>query len=106
MTVMPTSFQLDPEDRQLILTWTDGEVTRHDYTLLRRQCPCANCQAARDKARKSMGLRILSGPPGPRTEPAILKVEPVGRYALRFDWDDGHSAGIYPFEFLRRDRQK
>jgi ATP-binding protein involved in chromosome partitioning len=25
----------------------------------------------------------------------------VGRYALQFMWSDGHSTGIYPFEFLR-----
>ena len=28
-------------------------------------------------------------------------VELVGRYAIRVWWDDGHSSGIYTFEFLR-----
>jgi len=28
-------------------------------------------------------------------------VEPVGRYALQFKWNDGHSSGIYSFEHLR-----
>ena len=26
----------------------------------------------------------------------------VGRYALRFDWSDGHETGIYPWDLLRR----
>ena len=26
----------------------------------------------------------------------------VGRYALQFVWSDGHSTGIYPFEYLRK----
>jgi len=25
----------------------------------------------------------------------------VGRYALQFVWSDGHSTGIYTFEYLR-----
>ena len=31
-----------------------------------------------------------------------LEIEYVGRYALRFQWSDGHSTGIYPFDMLRR----
>jgi DUF971 family protein len=26
----------------------------------------------------------------------------VGKYALQFDWSDGHTTGIYPFELLRQ----
>ncbi len=106
MNAMPTRFDLDPENRQLVLTWTDGEVTRHDYTRLRRLCPCANCQLERDKVTRSRGLRILSKPTGAPPEPGLQKVEPVGRYALRFEWEDGHSAGIYPYALLRQDGQK
>ncbi len=85
MATLPTDFKLDPETRVLTLTWTDGEVTRHDYTELRRLCPCANCEIERDRVRQSMGLRILSGTKPHPAAPLLLKVEPVGRYALRFD---------------------
>ena len=34
-----------------------------------------------------------------------MKVEPLGRYAFRFDWDDGHGSGIYTYEFLRSQQQ-
>ena len=29
-------------------------------------------------------------------------VEPVGNYAIRIDWNDGHNAGIYSYEHFRR----
>ena len=29
-------------------------------------------------------------------------VQPVGRYAIQFNWLDGHSGGIYSWEYLRR----
>jgi DUF971 family protein len=30
-------------------------------------------------------------------------VNPVGKYAINFRWNDGHSSGIYSWEFLRRE---
>ena len=32
----------------------------------------------------------------------MLGVEPVGNYAIRINWSDGHSAGIYSYEHFRR----
>jgi DUF971 family protein len=31
----------------------------------------------------------------------LLRVEPVGNYALSITWADGHSTGIYAFRYLR-----
>ena len=31
----------------------------------------------------------------------MLGVEPVGNYAIRIDWSDGHNTGIYSFDHLR-----
>ena len=53
-------------------------------------------------------------PPGvPKPKPASLlplyepparpvEVTPVGKYALRFKWTDGHESGIYSWEYLRK----
>jgi DUF971 family protein len=30
------------------------------------------------------------------------RMDPVGLYALRFKWNDGHETGIYSFDFLRK----
>jgi DUF971 family protein len=30
------------------------------------------------------------------------RIEEVGTYAFRVDWNDGHTAGIYSYEYLRR----
>jgi DUF971 family protein len=32
----------------------------------------------------------------------MLDVEPVGHYAIRILWSDGHSTGIYSFEHFRK----
>jgi ATP-binding protein involved in chromosome partitioning len=31
----------------------------------------------------------------------LLNIAEVGTYALRFDWSDGHSTGIYTWEYLQ-----
>jgi DUF971 family protein len=35
----------------------------------------------------------------PQAKPTT--VEPVGKYAIRFHWNDGHELGIYSWQFLR-----
>ena len=31
----------------------------------------------------------------------MLGVEPVGNYAIRINWSDGHNTGIYSYDHLR-----
>lgn len=101
----PRSFELDPAKGELHIVWTDGTQTRHQMSQLRRLCPCANCRTEREKMKESQGrltsLRVLSSSAPAVTEAAILEVTPVGRYALSFRWNDGHTTGIYTYDFLR-----
>ena len=46
------------------------------------------------------GTKVLRNTEVPETVQA-LKLEPTGNYALRIDWSDGHSTGIYTYERLR-----
>jgi DUF971 family protein len=36
-------------------------------------------------------------------QPALkmLAVEPVGNYAIRINWSDGHNSGIYSYDHFR-----
>ena len=34
--------------------------------------------------------------------PKMENVEPVGNYAIRIHWNDGHSSGIYSYDHLRQ----
>ena len=83
-----TGFQTD-------IVWNDGHVSSYPSWYLRENCPCATC------VEEFTGRRmILQG-----SIPSSLErvdVGPVGNYALHFAWSDGHSTGIYTFDFLRR----
>ena len=81
-----------PEERRARLTWSDDHVAEYDYDYLRGYCPCAGCQG------HGTGV-VRFQPPDSPVEP--LSIQPVGNYAVSFQWSDGHSTGIYRFDFLR-----
>ena len=103
----PTRLHLQ-KDRQLEIDWADGRKSVYSLTLLRSMCPCAQCKIVRTGTdphsiapapKKKPLLTIL---PGNYTgEITVLHAEMVGNYAIRLEWSDQHSSGIYSFEYLR-----
>ena len=82
----------------LLITWADGRQSEFPLRTLRRNCPCAGCRGERDLLGRTMMPIIPTTYDGPIT---ATGAELVGNYALRIDWSDGHSAGIYSFQYLR-----
>jgi DUF971 family protein len=93
------------EGKGLEIDWADGHKSAWTFAWLRNGCPCATC----NEERKLDGRH----PGQPKKKPADLlpmysapakpgSVHPVGRYALQFNWLDGHTSGIYSWEYLRR----
>jgi DUF971 family protein len=92
-TPHPTEVRRDKDARTLTVSWADGGTTRYEYDTLRGYCPCAGCQG-------HMVRELRFRPPRRPVEP--LTIDPVGNYGLSILWSDGHSTGIYRFDFLRR----
>jgi DUF971 family protein len=95
MSEAPTNIRALQSDQVLELTWEDGRVVRLPYRYLRGECPCASC---RDEW---TGKRILD-PSSIRDDIKIEGMEPIGNYAVRLGWSDGHSSGLYTWETLYR----
>jgi DUF971 family protein len=95
MTDPPSNIRAYSGEQILELTWEDGRVDRLPYRYLRGECPCATC---RDEW---SGARILD-PTSIRADLKLEGMEPIGSYAVRFVWNDGHSSGLYTWETLRR----
>ena len=93
------------EGTGLEIDWQDGHRSAWTFVWLREACPCATCidlrtqegrKAGQPKSRPAALLPMYTPPAKPASAHA------VGRYALQFNWQDGHSAGIYSWEYLRR----
>jgi DUF971 family protein len=107
---MPPS--LDPKSVKVNLTkgtgvdieWKDGHLSHYGFVFLRDACPCALCQEERGRTGRKPG-------DPPKTAPGSLPLfketakpvsaEGVGKYAIKFNWNDGHALGIYSWNFLR-----
>jgi DUF971 family protein len=95
MQVVPKTIKLDAGNNSLSVQWSDGHVSLYLYRYLRDRCPCATC-----------GGKAPSVAPNPLPMFGVKVLKPsraelVGRYALQIHWNDGHSTGIYAFEYLR-----
>jgi DUF971 family protein len=79
----------------IVIRWQDGHASTFGARYLRGRCPCAQCVS------ETTGQRLVSEDhidPGV----AIEAARTVGNYALHFSFSDGHTTGIYSFEYLRR----
>jgi len=77
------------------VSWNDGHFSSYPSWYLRENCPCASC------VEEFTGRRMILKGSIPSTIERV-DVGPVGNYALSFTWSDGHSTGIYTFDFLRQ----
>ena len=86
------------------IEWKDGHISNYSFTFLRDACPCALCDEERSKTRRQPGDPPKLAPGAlPMFKPTAKpnKVEPVGRYAIKFSWNDNHDLGLYSWQFLR-----
>ena len=91
----PTNIRAHQAEQTLELVWPDGHASRLGYRYLRGECPCASC---RDEW---TGQRILD-PARVADDLRLEGMEPVGSYAVRFAWSDGHGSGLYTWDALLR----
>ena len=84
---------------ELAIRWPDGTESYIPLERLRQYCPCAGCKGEVD----ILG-NVHRGPARPMTPASfhLLRLDRVGGYAIQPVWGDGHSTGIYSFEYLRR----
>ena len=100
---------IDPEhiaiskSKGLKIDWKDQHHSEYSLAYLRDECPCATCTGAHGTEPQKTNY---SAPPSPfqMYKPVLkmLNVEPVGQYAIRIEWSDGHNTGIYSFDHFRK----
>ncbi len=87
----PTNIKAPHGANVFEITWSDGYTSRLPHRVLRGYCPCAQCQGHHGVTRFVDGGNL-----------ELCDIARVGNYALGLTWGDGHSGGIFTFEYLRR----
>jgi len=90
----PVKLKFRKSDQSLAIVFDDGKSFAIPYKLLREESPSAE--------NKGHG----NGPPPPQPPvPEDIRVDgadPVGRYAVRLKFSDGHNTGLYTWQLLRQ----
>ena len=89
----PTEIRLRKDRRSLAVRFGDGSAFDLPAEFLRVLSPSAEVQGHSPEQRQTVGGKI---------DVAISAVDPVGNYAVRLTFSDGHDTGLYSWTYLRR----
>ena len=87
----PRELRVSKDRRTLTVTYHDHEPFELSAELLRVTSPSAEVQGHSPEQRVTV--------PG-KKDVAILKIEPVGNYAVRITFDDFHDTGIFTWAYF------
>ena len=92
-TDWPDEIRLSPDKTRLSLVFSGGDRVTLEAEYLRVESPSAEVQGhAPDEKKLVTGKRHVK----------ILGLEPVGNYAIRIRFDDGHDSGLFTWAYLQR----
>lgn len=88
----PSDLRYSKDDRSLTVTFDDGVTCVLPAEYLRVYSPSAEVRGHGADERQ-----IVPG----RRHVGIMKIEPVGNYAVRLHFDDLHDTGLFTWAYLR-----
>ena len=91
MTQIPSEIRLKKDKQTLVVSYEDGRNFDLPAELLRVESPSAEVQGHGPSQKVT-----VTG----KENVKIAGVEPVGHYAVKLIFDDGHDTGIYSWEYL------
>ena len=93
MVEAPLEIKLRSKSKIPSITFSDHKVVDFSFEFLRMHSPSAEVQGHNpDQAKLQLNK-----------ENVIIKtLEPVGHYALRLIFDDGHDSGLYTWKYLQK----
>ena len=90
-TPLPTALTVHQASRVLEIAFSDGAQFRIPFELMRVYSPSAEVQG------HGPGQEVLVLD---KQDVRVTGVEPIGNYAVRLLFDDGHDTGLYTFAYL------
>jgi DUF971 family protein len=88
---LPTEIKLHQKSRVLEIAFADGATFRLPCEFLRVYSPSAEVRG------HGPGQEVLQAG---KKDVEILRIEPVGQYAVQLRFSDGHDTGIYSWDLL------
>jgi len=87
----PLEIRLKTAEKALEIDFDDGRTFRYPAEYLRVESPSAEVQGHSPSQKVVVAGKRFVG---------ITKLDPVGNYAVRIRFDDGHDTGIFSWSYL------
>ncbi len=91
MDYTPTEIRLQKKSRQIVIAFDDGNRFELSFEFLRVNSPSAEVKG------HGPGQEVLQTG---KEHVQVTAIEPVGHYAVRLVFDDGHDTGLYTWKYL------
>ena len=90
-TPHPTEIKLHQKSRSLDISFSDGKTFQFPCEFLRVHSPSAEVSGhGPGQEVLQTGKRMVN----------IIRIEPVGNYAIQLNFTDGHNTGLYSWDLL------
>ncbi len=89
----PIELRFQSKPARLSIVYDDGFSGEIPYELLRVESPSAET--------RGHGASDRPPPPARKRGVGVTGADPVGRYAVRIRFSDGHDSGLYTWAYLR-----
>jgi DUF971 family protein len=101
MSSRPSRISVTRSTGKLNVEWDDGQHCEYSLSYLRAECPCAECRGAHETEDPAETTDNFELPVVDPSATSLDRIEKVGDYAIQLHWKDGHSHGIYSWNYLR-----
>ncbi|UCF62400.1 MAG: DUF971 domain-containing protein [Anaerolineaceae bacterium] len=101
MRSKPSRISVHNSRGVLLIHWDDESQCEYPFVTLRAACPCAECRKGQKGFTSEAHSDELEIPIQSIQAAELERLEMIGNYAIQLFWKDGHSFGIYPWDYLR-----
>ena len=91
MDYTPTEIRLQKKSRQVVIAFDNGDRFELSFEYLRVNSPSAEVKG------HGPGQEVLQTG---KENVQVMAIEPVGHYAVRLVFDDGHDTGLFTWKYL------
>ena len=88
----PTEIRLSKDKRTLTIAYDNGDAPAFAAEFLRVHSPSAEVQGHSPEQRQTVPRK---------RNVAITAIDPIGNYAVRITFDDGHNTGLFSWDYFR-----
>lgn len=93
MSAYPIEIKLHQQSRLLEIAFDDGARYQLPYEFLRVYSPSAEV-VGHGRGQEVLQVR--------KKNVGVIEVSPIGSYAMKIKFDDGHDSGLYTWEYLNK----